>query len=212
MEVQDAQWVSPHQEPGWWHGCLQGPSSAHHCTDLEKASGEEIHADETELPGACPAGLLGELSGELHGVRSPRLPRAKDRLSLGSISRSVPTPCETLLTSPQHFFPWSLHLQNPPSWLHLLPNFPRSRSSLHAALALNLGYLPHPTGPPEDGASPPATPSTQAFSRSHTRVFKVAQIPWSLPLLPLPPPPDLQKQKEDTDLKGPQNIPFLSFT
>lgn len=185
------------------------PSWAHHGSDLEIAGSEKVDTDETQIPGAGPTGLPGQLCGELHGMPDRGLHRAKDRLSLVSeASRPAPTPSlaptprEALPAYPGVSFPSS---GPPPTEPYSLVAPPPTRLEIQAfslaAPALNLGYLRHPTQPQGYGVS---APSTQAFSRNHTRLFKGAQIPWPLPL---PPPPPLHGPA-----KTRRECSFLSFT
>lgn len=49
------------------------PCLARQGTDREKVGCGEVDADETQLPGAGPAGVLGQLCREVHGVGDPSL-------------------------------------------------------------------------------------------------------------------------------------------
>lgn len=176
--------------------------------DLEKAGVGEVDADESQLPGAHPAGIVSQLSWELHGLG---LWRARNRLHLVP-EASRPTTTPSLLPPPQEALPAlpraSPTLEPPPTEpsparLHLHPNFPRSQAFPSGCSGLEFGlFIPLSWGP-EDGAS---SPSTQVFSRDHTRALKGVPFPWPLPRLPHP--RNLQKQEEDTAPEGPQAPPF----
>lgn len=161
--------AGPHPESRRWRGCLRCPpgsgqllpSRAHHGADLEKMGSEEVDADKTQLPGAGPTGLLGQLSWKLHGMLGLRLWRARGRLSLAfEASRPAPTPslaptpCEALPASPQDFLPQDLHLKNPPPRLRHHPNFLRSGLSLQLLQPWIWVFTP-PSCTPADGASQP---------------------------------------------------------
>lgn len=192
MAVQVAQWAGPSDagpppppppEPRPRYGCCRAPGrgrrpscGALHGTDREKPGGEEVHADEPQLPGACPAGLLRQLGGELHGVPGPGLGlRRASEAEPGSHGlRAAPTPSLAPLPvkpSRPPPTPAFLSLEPPPAKPSSLaappPNFLRCRSSLRAALALNLGHLPHPLGPGGWSFSPPTHPAPRHQQESH---------------------------------------------
>ena len=128
----------------------------------------------------------------------PKPPDPPQHLHCSPLPRKPSQPC------PEPLLPWSLHPQNP-----LLPgctsnpNFPRSQGFPSGCSGLEFGlFIPLSWGP-EDGAS---SPSTQVFSRDHTRALKGVLFPWPLPRLPHP--RNLQKQEEDTAPEGPQAPPF----
>ena len=150
--------VPPRKEPAsTLLGLPAGP-------DLEKAGVGEVDADETQLPGAHPAGIPGQLSWELHGEWDLGLWRAKDRLRLVS-EASRPTTTPSLLPTPEEALPalpQAFPTLEPPPQNPLLPGCTSTqtsrdlRPSLQAVLVLNLGYLSHPTGALKLEHHPPA--------------------------------------------------------
>lgn len=137
-----------------WKGSaptLHGPPAG---ANLEKAGAGEVDTDETKIPRACPAGILGQLGRELHGVLGLGLQRARDRL--GPMSTVLQThntftvphyPGSPPGLAPKHFLSWSLHAQNP-----LLPGCTSTqtsrepRPSLQAVLVLSWGLFSHSSG------------------------------------------------------------------
>ena len=79
---------------------LHGPPAG---ADLEKAGAGEVDTDETKIPRAGPAGILGQLGRELHGMLGPGLQRARDRL--GPMSQSSGPTATSLFPTHQGALP-----------------------------------------------------------------------------------------------------------
>lgn len=113
------------------------PCLARQGTDLEKVGCGEVDADETQLPGAGPAGVFGQLRREVHGVGDPSLWRGRRQAQPGvhgvwswpNTHRSplLMTPSRP---DPRHFISLSLHLQSSllVRRLPFLPNVLRSQA------------------------------------------------------------------------------------
>lgn len=165
-------------------------------TDLEEVGCEEVDADESQLFGASPAGVPSELGGELHGVPSPHLRRAWNKLSLVSKASKPGSKTFSCPHSPGSLpslnlgvsFPGASTYRPPPPKLHLLPNCPRSQVSPPGCLGFEFGLFPDPAGTPEDGTSQAPAPRLAGITPGSSKE------PSSLPCPTAATPRDLQKQ------------------